>query len=157
MHRSYYSETISNFLKEESSSILRKLNAAHALENLNIKQTRAWESQIIILKANLQHVDSGRIIFEFSIPRMGKRADNIIVLGDHLIVFEFKTGVDSYDSGSIAQAIDYSLDLLNFHESSHDKKVVPVLVATEAPIVECNLSSTENLYSPILCNAENLS
>lgn len=157
MSRSYYSETITNFLQEDSSSILGKLNAAHALENLNIKQTRAWESQIEILKANLQHLDSGRIIFEFSIPRMGKRADNIVVLGDHIIVIEFKTGADSYDSASVAQTIDYSLDLLNFHETSHDKKIVPILVTTQAPSVEHSLIRNENLYNPILSNAENFS
>lgn len=157
MRRSYYSETIPKFLKEEDSSILGKLNAAHALENLNIKQTRAWESQIQILKANLRHVDFGRIIFEYSIPRMGKRADNIISLGDTIIVIEFKSGADTYDLGSVAQVIDYSLDLLNFHETSHNKKIIPILVATQAPSVDYSLVQTDSLYNPILCNDQNIS
>lgn len=156
MTRSYYSETISNFLQEQSSSILGKLNAAHALQNLNIKQTRAWESQIQILKNSLKEIGFGRIIFEYSIPRMGKRADNIIVLGDHVIVIEFKTAADSYDSGSITQAIDYSLDLLNFHETSHLKKIAPILVVTHAPDEPIVLACDNKLYSPILCNQDNL-
>ncbi|MGK0138843.1 MAG: hypothetical protein ACI9DJ_002299, partial [Algoriphagus sp.] len=37
MNRSYYSDSISNFLNEDSSSILGKLNIGYTLENLNIK------------------------------------------------------------------------------------------------------------------------
>lgn len=157
MKRSYYSETISNFLIEESSSILGKLNAAHALQNLNIKQTRAWEIQIEILQASLKDIHYGRILFEFSIPRMGKRVDNIIVFGDYILVIEFKTGAKNYDSSSIAQVIDYSLDLLNFHATSHDKKIVPMLVASQAPNFPIELVCNKNLYNSIRCNEDSLS
>lgn len=156
MNRSYYSDTISNFINEDSSSVLGKLNAGYTLENLNIKQSRAWAAQIELLKSSLSELGDERILFEFSIPRMGKRADNIIVLGDHILVIEFKIGSDTYDSSSVNQVVDYALDLLNFHETSHSKSLVPILVATHAPTIENQSTKTENLYEPVLCNAQTL-
>jgi hypothetical protein len=156
MNRSYYSDSISNFLNEDRSSILGKLNAGYTLENLNIKQSRAWAAQIDILKLSLAFLNDERILFEFAIPRMGKRADNIIVLGDHILVIEFKIGSDTYDSSSISQVVDYTLDLLNFHETSHSKSLVPILVAEHAPTIENQYNKKGGLYEPILCNAQSL-
>jgi len=156
MNRSYYSDTISNFLNENSSSILGKLNAGYTLENLNIKQSRAWAAQIELLKSSLSELRDERILFEFSIPRMGKRADNIIVLGDHILVIEFKIGSDTYDLSSISQVVDYTLDLLNFHETSHAKSLVPILLASHAPTIENQYNKAGGLYEPLLCNAKSL-
>jgi hypothetical protein len=156
MNRSYYSEIVSNFINEDSSSILGKLNAGYTNENLNIKQSRAWSAQIDLLKSSLSELANERVLFEFSIPRMGKRADNIIVLGDHILVIEFKIGSDSYDSSSINQVVDYALDLLNFHETSHDKFIVPILVATHAKTIPNSYKKARGLYSTILCNAHSL-
>jgi hypothetical protein len=72
MNRSYYNDTISNFLIESKESVLGKLNSSHRLENLNIKQTYAWEEQIIMLKTVLYSIKSGKIYFEFSIPRIDR-------------------------------------------------------------------------------------
>ena len=156
MNRSYYSELVSNFLNEDSSSILGKLNAGYTNESLNIKQSRAWTAQIDLLKSSLSELGNEKVLFEFSIPRMGKRADNVIVLGDHILVIEFKIGSDSYDSSSINQVVDYALDLLNFHETSHDKFIVPILVATHARTIANSYKKARGLYSTILCNAHSL-
>ncbi|MFT6879364.1 MAG: hypothetical protein ACI97P_001275 [Arcticibacterium sp.] len=156
MNRSYYSDSISNFLNEDSSSILGKLNIGYTLENLNIKQSRAWAAQIKLLKLSLAVLKDERILFEFAIPRMGKRADNIIVLGDHILVIEFKIGSDTYDSSGINQVVDYTLDLLNFHETSHSKSLVPILVASHAPTIENQYIKAGSLYEPILCNDKSL-
>lgn len=156
MNRSYYSNTITNFIAEDSSSILGKLSASHSNQNLSVKQSRAWERQIDILKSSLDELTSEKILFEYAIPRMGKRADNIIIFGSHIAVIEFKVGSVSYDSTSINQVVDYSLDLLNFHEGSHEKFLVPILVSTEGPLVDYKFESDGNLFKPILCNARSL-
>jgi hypothetical protein len=156
MKRAYYSNSIKEFLLESDSSVLGKLNSSYTLDKLNIKQTRAWEKQIIILKSSLEGLEDEKILFEFAIPRMGKRADNIIVLGNHILVIEFKIGSETYDSSSISQVVDYTLDLLNFHETSHSKNLVPILVASEAPTIENQIINKENLYDPLLCNAHSL-
>ena len=157
MNRSYYSDTVANFINEDSSSILGKLNANHTNENLNIKQTRAWEAQIDLLKTCLVDLTDEKILFEFAIPRMGKRADNIIILGNHILVIEFKIGTETYDSASINQVVDYALDLLNFHETSHSKFLTPILVSTDAPTINNKMVKAGNLYEPLLCNSQSLS
>jgi len=35
---------------------------------------------------------SGKIYFEFAIPRMGKRVDNIVIVNDVAFIIEFKVG-----------------------------------------------------------------
>lgn len=157
MKRSYYSKSISEFLQENNSSILGKLNSAYNLENLNIKQNNSWESQIKILKKNLSDFKYGYIFFEFSIPRMGKRADNIIIIGDLIIVLEFKVGSDKYDLGSINQVLDYSLDLKNFHEGSHQVKIVPLLISTNARYITPILKFENNICNPVKSNSVDLS
>ena len=131
MNRAYYSNTISNFIIEDSNSILGQLSLKHTNRSLEDLQKNAWVKQIEILKNELKDI-SGSIYFEFQIPRMGKRVDNIIIVNDCVFVIEFKVGDDSYGKNAEAQVIDYCLDLKNFHEGSHSAKLIPVLIATNA-------------------------
>src|SRR5690554_2999946 len=125
MTRSYYSNTISDFLTDDSDKILGQLIRNHdfAAENL---QRNAWIKQIEILKAALPTFKHGQIYFEFSIPRMGKRVDNILIIEDFIFVVEFKVGDTEYQKHAIEQTVDYCLDLQNFHEGSHHEKIVPI-------------------------------
>ena len=112
MQRSYYSNTISKFIKEDTNKILGELARYHnhALEDL---QKNAWIKQIELLKRSFYTYDNGYIFFEFAIPRMGKRVDNIIIINDSIFVIEFKVGSTTYDNNAIEQVIDYSQDLKN--------------------------------------------
>jgi hypothetical protein len=49
-----------------------------------------------------------------------------------VLVVEFKVGASTFSRAATIQVWDYALDLKNFHEASHDKTIVPVLIATEA-------------------------
>ena len=91
MKRSYYSNSISKFLEDHEAKILGELSLHHgfALEGL---QKNAWIKQIQILKEVLKDFNSGQLYFEFAIPRMGKRVDNIIIINDLIFVLEFKVG-----------------------------------------------------------------
>ena len=131
MERAYYSNTIQDFLTEPETSILGKLTMNHSNRSLEDLQINAWRKQIQILKIQLQNI-GGKIYFEFAIPRMGKRVDNIIIVNDVAFVIEFKVGDRSYEKHAIEQVIDYTIDLKNFHEGSHKIKLLPVLVATNA-------------------------
>lgn len=155
MKRSYYSDTIANFLNHNETMILGSLaqNHGHALEDL---QKNAWVKQITILKAALRNIALGKIYFEFLIPRMGKRVDNILVIKDLIFVLEFKVGEKTYQKHAIEQLIDYCLDLKNFHEGSHHNKIIPVLIATQAPNFENIFSQSDLLYEPVLANEQNL-
>ena len=64
---------------------------------------------------------------------MGKRADVVLLVDGVVYVLEYKVGEHSYPKHALDQALDYALDLKNFHEGSHALPVVPILVATRAP------------------------
>jgi hypothetical protein len=105
-----------------------------ALQNdfdLTGTQRDAWLAQAEIL----QHVlasHRGAIYLEFTIPRMGRRIDALVIIGPVIFVLEFKVGEQSFLSQDIDQVIDYALDLHNFHEGSHHAYIAPVLVCTRA-------------------------
>ena len=155
MTRSYYSNTISDFLKDDKTKILGQLslNHNHALEDL---QKNAWVKQIEILKETLKDVEKGQIYFEFSIPRMGKRVDSILIVNDLIFVLEFKVGDKHYQKNSIEQVVDYCLDLQNFHEGSHKEKLIPVLISTKADPIQNEFIKINNLFEPLKANQQNL-
>jgi len=158
MKRAYYSHSILGFLNDPSEQILGLLAEKHqfALEDL---QKNAWIEQIRILKrlfANQLDI-AGQIYFEYAIPRMGKRVDVVLLIGDIIFVLEFKVGEQGYPQYAVYQTIDYCLDLKNFHEQSHRRKIVPILVATSAPNVSNELKvSTDQIFYPLRANQENL-
>lgn len=155
MTRSYYSNTISDFLQDDGDKILGQLIRNHdfAAENL---QRNAWIKQIEILKAALPTFKYGQIYFEFSIPRMGKRVDNILIIDDFIFVIEFKVGDTEYQKHALEQTVDYCLDLQNFHEGSHHEKIVPVLISTKAPDFKNSFQINDNLFEPLKGNQNNI-
>lgn len=155
MTRSYYSNSISDFLTDDSDTILGQLSRNHTFATENL-QRNAWRKQIEILKAALEPFTNGRIYFEFSIPRMGKRVDNILIIDDFIFVIEFKVGNIEYHKHAIEQAVDYCLDLQNFHKGSHHEKIVPVLISTKAPNIENIFEINDNLFKPLKGNQDNI-
>ncbi len=63
---------------------------------------------------------------------MGQRIDVVILINSVIFILEFKIGEKEYAANAIDQVMDYALDLKNFHESSHDKFIAPILIATNA-------------------------
>ena len=106
------------------------LSATFALEPA---QRGAWQFEIAHLQAIGAALPDAHIFIEFAIPRMGRRADAIIVVGGLIFVLEYKVGETSFPRHAVEQVHGYALDLKNFHVTSHDKKVVPLLIATKAP------------------------
>jgi hypothetical protein len=156
MSRAYYSNFIYDFINENPDSIYGKISGQYDLNKLSIQQSNAWKSQIIILKETISSF-IGKIYFEFTIPRMGKRVDNILIIDNCIFVLEFKIGSTDYDKYAKNQAFDYGLDLNNFHEGSHNKIIIPILVADMAAHVENIYSlSFDNLYETIHANSTNL-
>ena len=73
----------------------------------------------------------GRIVFEYDIPRLGKRIDVVLLLQGIVFCLEFKVGQSAILEKDIDQVLDYALDLKNFHKFSEDKLIIPILIATE--------------------------
>jgi len=131
MNRAFYSNQIDLFIKENDNSIFGLISGNYDLNKLTIQQSNAWKEQVKILKRTL--IDfKGKIYFEFTIPRMGKRVDNILIIDNCIFVLEFKIGSDIYDSSAKEQAFNYALDLNNFHEGSHNQNIIPILISSEA-------------------------
>ncbi len=155
MKREYYSDTIDNFLKTKPNEILGELakSSNFALEKT---QTDAWLEEINILQKTLQPY-KGSIYFEYSIPRMGKRIDVVVITGSAIFILEFKVGEAEFPLYAIDQVWDYALDLKNFHETSHEHFIAPILIATKAKSVLATISTTphnDKILSPIKCNGE---
>jgi len=154
--RSYYQANIPDFLKDCPDKILGELVHNHHF-SLEISQKNAWLEQIKHLKRQLTHYHSGKIFFEFSIPRMGKRVDVVIMINDIIFVLEYKVGSKKYDKQAIDQVLDYALDLKNFHEGSHDLYIVPVLVSTKAAKQENAIYWYQDKVAvPLLCSDNDL-
>jgi hypothetical protein len=153
MKRAYYDDSIKNFLITSPEEIIGKI----ALRNeFSLEQTQkdAWLAEVIILKAVLTPY-KGSIYFEYSIPRMGQRIDVIILIGSVIFILEFKIGEKEYSSYAIDQVMDYALDLKNFHESSHEQFIAPILIATKARSIYSIVATTpqnDKLLLPIKSN-----
>lgn len=152
---SYYEDSINKFLKKDIDGILGIISGNNSSAETKIQQKNTWIEEINILKRELNGFD-GRVIFEYTIPRMGKRVDNIILHNNIIFVLEFKCGSEKYNSGDYDQVYDYALDLKNFHKESLDKLIVPVLIATDAPSKDNNFIVKENIMKPLECNSHGI-
>lgn len=153
----YYSKTINGFKSESIEEIIGTLSLNNQFA-LDLTQLDAWRKQIEYLKSVLTGHD-GRIYFEYSIPRMGRRIDNVILIGDVIFVLEFKVGETEFSPHNIEQVWDYGLDLKNFHETSRASVIAPILVCTEAECPERLIVQTvhkDGLLLPIKSNVETL-
>ncbi len=153
--RYYYGNTIKEFLLEDENKIFGSLSKAHG-HDLEQLQKNSWIEQIRILKEQTVSIPEGHIFFEFSIPRMGKRVDTIIILREIVFVIEFKVGENEYPKHAIDQVMDYAVDLKNFHAGSHDVKIAPILVSTKAipKPLEYQIFD-DHVFAVLLCNKSN--
>jgi hypothetical protein len=128
----YYQNKISSFLAANQDQILGELTNKHSFA-VDLKQKNAWIEQIQSLKDQLCDFLDDNIFLEFAIPRMGKRTDVVLIIRGIVYVIEYKIGAEAHETHAIDQVTDYALDLKNFHEGSHCKYVVPILVSTRSP------------------------
>jgi len=157
MNRYYFSSTIQTFLSLSQNNIIGELAKGNEF-SLETTQRDAWLEQITILKKELLGYE-GSIYFEYSIPRMGKRIDVVCIIGPVLFILEFKVGEKTFPAYATDQVMDYALDLKNFHETSHNLTIAPILISTAATKSE-NIFDIEQyddqVISPIRCNAESI-
>lgn len=156
MQRAYYESSLQDFLQRDENLILGILtrNNEYALEDL---QRNAWLAEIRILKKQLEVFETGHIIFEYTIPRIGERIDVVYLKSGLVFSIEFKVGEKNYSRSAIDQVTDYVLDLKNFHKASHNRILVPILVATEALERSNDLQELRpGILNVLYCNKSNL-
>jgi len=158
MRNFYYKDSISSFLSKSTNDIIGEISLDNTFDT-SFQQNRAWEYEIVFLKKALVPYE-GTIFFEFSIPRMGKRVDVLLLIKGVVFLIEFKVGEKNYLRADIEQVYDYALDLKYFHEPSHHALIVPILLATEASHSYISLITTshnDNLLEPLKINKSSLS
>lgn len=150
--RSYYSNDIQSFLNQDNYSIFGEIttNDQFSAEDL---QKNTWNREIEILKRELSQFLDGYIIFEYTIPRIGNRIDNIVIYKGIIFLLEFKVGEKKYPSYAIEQVTDYAFDLSCFHKESQNRLLVPILISTKAHSVKQEIRiSKDNVLETICCN-----
>lgn len=154
--RFYYSDSISAFLNRSVNEIIGELTLA-SQHDINEETSSSWVEEIDTLKEALAPFSGhGSVYFEYNIPRMGRRADVVAVIDGIVFVLEYKTAEQKFHRDAMVQVWDYALDLKNFQEGSHDRVLVPVLVAPKEKVKHCSLELKhfeDNVYEPLMVNA----
>ena len=130
--RCLYESEIGDFIKKEKETIFGTLCDKFHGDALTTTR-EAWINEIEILQRELSiwSNSDGRIVFEYDIPRLGKRIDVVLLLCGIVFCLEFKVGESTILEADVDQVLDYALDLKNFHKYSRDRIIVPVLIATK--------------------------
>ncbi len=160
--KAWYSGTIEKFLKEStgpvgSSTVFAQLNDNSKNFSVVPEQRDVWKEEIELLRKTFSGWDiNGRIYFEYEFPRIGRRADVVILAAGCLLCLEFKGDEGgeipkTYTSLDKDQALDYALDFADFNSESHKCPIVPLLVVTKAPARNDPIEVLEGGVHKIVC------
>jgi hypothetical protein len=153
--RFYYSDTITDFLSRKDSEIVGELTLA-SQHDINDETSQSWVTEIENLREVLTpYKERGSLYFEYNIPRMGRRADVVVVIDGIVFVLEYKTSEQRFSRNAVVQVWDYALDLKNFQEGSQDRILIPVLVVPNERDSHCRLALKyfeDDVYEPLLVN-----
>lgn len=160
INRFFYRSSLSDFITDSIDTIFGKISRNDEGDSVK-EQKYAWTEEIEIMQEVLQpwKDEHGEILFEYSIPRLGKRIDVIVLLRNIVFVIEFKAGKQEFLQADMEQVMDYALDLKNFHLESHHRTIVPILVATEAKNYSQKILFSvynDQIYNPLLTNSVKL-
>lgn len=160
INRYFYKSSINDFISSSVDTIFGQLSRSDEMDT-SATQKFAWEEEIRIMQNVLRpwEKENAEIIFEYTIPRLGKRIDVVLLLQERVFVIEFKAGKTDYLHQDVDQVMDYALDLKNFHQGSAERMIVPILVATDSTQHSsiCKPSHYDDgVYEPMLTNADNL-
>lgn len=131
MNPCLYNSSIKDFINSDTNSIFGSICDNYHGEALTTTR-EAWKEEISILKDILvnYHDKDGKIVFEYDIPRLGKRIDVVLLLEGIIFCLEFKVEEKRILESDIDQVLDYAIDLKYFHKFSRDHVIVPILIAT---------------------------
>ena len=130
--RCLFESDIDSFLQKEKESVFGTLCERYHGDALTTTR-EAWTREIEILQVALLpwKGSDAHIVFEYDIPRLGKRVDVVLLLCGVIFCLEFKVGESKIQESDVDQVLDYALDLKNFHKYSEDRLIVPILIATK--------------------------
>ena len=158
--RCLFDSDLKTFLEKEQKTIFGELCDKYHGDALTTTR-EAWLKEIEILQNVLisWKESDGRIIFEYDIPRLGKRLDVVLLLKGIIFCLEFKVGESRILENDVDQVLDYALDLKNFHKLSQDKLIVPILVATNYKNSSSEIQPSvydDRVVNPLMTGQDNL-
>lgn len=101
--RAYYQGSCEKFLSASEAEIYHELVHNSLQFDLTVQQEKAWNEEVRILKDVMFQLQEGYITFEYSIPRMGKRIDAVLVIRSCVILLEFKVFETAYPKNAVDQ------------------------------------------------------
>ncbi|MBD5103566.1 MAG: hypothetical protein HDT47_01750, partial [Ruminococcaceae bacterium] len=157
--RYYYGTTITDFLNLSLDEIIGKLVMASSKSD-NPETKSSWYEEIEMLKKSLvDYSGRGSIFMEYSIPRMGRRADVIILIDGIIFVLEFKTAGSRFSHHALTQVWDYAIDLKNFQLKTFARTLIPIVVVPGEKDSNCItelIPFEDNVFLPTQVNGGKL-
>lgn len=159
-NRCLYRADFKSFVESYPYSILGHIHDAFHGQALTTTN-EAWIGEIDLLQKVLLpwKNEEAEIIFEYNIPRLGKRIDVVLLLRGIIFCLEFKVGQKDALQSDVEQAMDYALDLKNFHRYSHDRIIVPILIPTKHKSSSSSFISSvykDYIFNPLITGADGL-
>ena len=159
-NRCLYIANLKEFIREDKMHILGSLHNNYHGDNLTTTND-AWLGEIEIMQSVLKPWENheATIIFEYEIPRLGKRIDVVLLLHGLIFCLEFKVGKQDDYQSDIEQVMDYALDLKNFHLFSHNRVIVPILIPTKHKSFTTVFQPSvynDGIYNPMITGEEHL-
>lgn len=160
MTRCLYHASIHEFLQLSPEALLGTfVNNYHGVAMTTTNE--AWADEIHIMQEVLLpwKDEDGQVIFEYDIPRLGKRIDVVLLLRGLIFCLEFKVGEREMLQSNIEQVLDYALDLKNFHLLSQNRTIVPILIPTRFQSSSNEFRPSvydDSIYNPLVTGANGL-
>ena len=157
MTRCLYHASIHEFLQLSPEALLGTfVDNYHGVAMTTTNE--AWADEIRIMQEVLLpwKDEDGQVIFEYDIPRLGKRIDVVLLLRGLIFCLEFKTRQEAKKENMqsyIEQVLDYALDLKNFHLLSQNRIIVPILIhpwiSKSSSVFQASVYD-DSIYNPLL-------
>ena len=158
--RCLYDNSFMGFLCDSERAVFGTL-CDHYHGDAPTTTREAWKNEISIMQSVVYRLEEkeGHIVFEYDIPRLGKRVDVVLLLKGIVFCIEFKVGESRILEMDVDQVLDYALDLNNFHKFSQGKVIVPILVATNYQHASTTIQRSgydDNVINPLVTGTSGL-
>ena len=159
-NRCLYNSDFKSFIEADPYSVLGHIHDAFHGQALTTTD-EAWLGEIQLLQDVLLpwKEEEAEIIFEYDIPRLGKRIDVVLLLRGIIFCLEFKVGQKDALQSDVEQVMDYALDLKSFHRYSHDRIIVPILIPTKHTSSSSYFTPSvysDSIFNPLITGAHGL-
>jgi Uncharacterized conserved protein (DUF2075) len=132
-----------DLLDADPVALVGQLNHSYAEDGYATQftqQIKAWGIALPLLQREIRDLltllpdaTAWTMLLEYSLHRLRRRVDAILLTYDVIVVVEMKVGEHMFRAEDARQAEEYALDLRDFHAASHDRHILPVLWCTGAP------------------------